>query len=130
MALRPEREVPQIKGASASTWNAEVAHEESIQAYMAKSDLAILTDEQIAVMSLIAGYGTLGLDLPATREFLQNIHDYSSGKEGIARIQCKEIITAGAFPMNLLHKQEEGGALAWLKSLIGGKKSQQQQGTQ
>ena len=62
------------------------------------------------------------MQLQATSAYFEKIRTLSSGEEGKGRVQVKEVITAGAFPMSLLFgQQESGGVLAWLKGIMGRK---------
>ena len=123
MALRPEMKIPNTRDTGdSSRWNAEVAHEESIQEYMRNTELGVLTEEQMGIISLVDSCREIGIDLPATTAFFERQRRLSSGKEGIGRVQCKEIITAGAFPMSLLFQQDKPGWIEKIASFFTGKK--------
>ena len=128
MNIRPESKIPETNfGDDSSKFNPEMAHEESIKEYMRNSELGVLTQEQMGIISLIEGWEVVGIDLPGTKQFFDKQRRLSSGEDGKARIQCKEIITAGAFPMSLLFGEKKPGWIESLGSLISGKKPESQQ---
>lgn len=128
MVLRPDMIIPDTK--SKSSANAEMAHEESLRYFLENSELGVLDKEQMGIISLIKAGEELGLQLPASKAFFESIRCLSSGDEGKGRVQCKEIITAGAFPMSLLFQQPQGGIIEMIKGLVGKKnETPPQQGT-
>ena len=128
MTIRPKSEIPETSlNIDASKFNAEIAHEESIKEYMRKSELGVLTQEQMGIISLIDGWERIGIDLPGTKAFFEKQRQLSSGEDGKARVQCKEIITAGAFPMSLLFGEKKPGLLDSLTGFVTGKKPEQTQ---
>lgn len=126
--IRPESTIPNTSEIPpASTFNAEVAHEESIKEYMRNSELGVLTQEQMGIISLIDSVEEVGIDLPGTKRFFEKQRQLSSGEDGKARVQCKEIITAGAFPMSLLFGDKKPGWIDTIAGMVTGKKPEQPQ---
>jgi hypothetical protein len=126
--VRPETTVPdtstKVKG---SEMYADIAHEESLRYFLENSELGVLDKDQMGVISLVDAGTVLGLQLHATAQFFESIRCLSSGEEGKGRVQCKEIITAGAFPMSLLFGQQQGGGVIdWIKGIMGRKQEPQQ----
>lgn len=117
--LRPQTKTPDTKTKSAT--NAELAHEESLRYFLENSELGVLDKDQMGVISLVKACQTLDLKLPATTLFFESIRMLSSGEDGKARVQCKEIITAGAFPMSLLFGEQKTGILEAIKGFFGRK---------
>jgi hypothetical protein len=107
--------------------DSEVAHEDTLRYFVEHTELSVLTPEQMGVISLVTAYEALDIQLPATKAFFtaehNSIKSLSSGEEGRGRIQAKECITAGAFPMSLLFGEKKSGFFDTVKSLwSGGKK--------
>ena len=128
MPIRPETVTPDTSlHIDKSQIDAQVAHERSIQYFLENTELGILTLDQMGVMSLVHSCDHLGLDLRATEQFFENQRRLSSGEEGKGRIQAKEIVTAGAFPMSLLFQRDEPGILDRIKGLFGRKTDAQRQ---
>jgi hypothetical protein len=117
--LRPETKTPDTKSKLAV--NADMAHEESLRYFLENSELGVLDKEQMGVISLIDAVHKINLDLPATAQFFESIRMLSSGEDGKARVQCKEIITAGSFPMSLLFGEQKTGIFETLKGLFSRK---------
>jgi hypothetical protein len=117
--LRPATKTPDTK--SKSVTNAELAHEESLRYFLENSELGVLDKDQMGVISLVKSAQKLGLQLPATDCFFESIRQLSSGEDGKARVQCKEIITAGAFPMSLLFGEQKPGFIEMIKGFFGKK---------
>lgn len=128
MSIRPKSEIPQTNFENdSSKFNPEMAHEESIKEYMRNSELGVLTQEQMGIISLVDAWEVVGIDLPGTKQFFDKQRRLSSGEDGKARIQCKEIITAGAFPMSLLFGEKKPGWIESIAGMVTGKKPEQQQ---
>jgi hypothetical protein len=121
MPLRPETTVPDTgKKTSADQFNAEVAHESTLRDFAINhTELSVLDKDQMGVIALVSAGQRLGLQLPATSEFFERIRQLSSGEEGKGRVQAKECITAGAFPMSLLFPQEKTSLWDTLKGFVG-----------
>jgi len=117
--IRPPTKAPDTK--SKSVTNAELAHEESLRYFLENSELGVLDKDQMGVISLVKACQTLDLKLPATTLFFESIRILSSGEDGKARVQCKEIITAGSFPMSLLFGEQKTGIFETLKGLFSRK---------
>ena len=129
-SIRPERVIPDTSTKTDySRINAEVAHEESLRYFLERSELGVLDKDQMGIMSLVQGCKKLGIDLPATEQFFETQRQLSSGEDGKARIQAKEVITAGSFPMSLLFGEQKSGWADTIKSLLTGKKAEPQQQT-
>lgn len=79
----------------------------------------------MGVISLISAGQVLGLQMPATSAFFEKIRLLSSGEEGKGRVQVKEVITAGAFPMSLLFGEQKTGIIETIKGLFGKNKPQE-----
>ena len=125
--IRPKSDIPDTSlSVDASKFNAEIAHEESIKEYMRNSELGVLTPEQMGIIALIDSAEEIGIDLPSTKRFFDKQRKLSSGEDGKARVQCKEIITAGAFPMSLLFGEKKPGIIDTITSVVTGKKTDQQ----
>ena len=125
MTLRPETTVP--KTSSEITPNADLAHERTLEYFVHNTELGVLDKDQMGVISLVSASQVLGMQLQATSAFFEKIRTLSSGEEGKGRVQVKEVITAGAFPMSLLFGQPQGGGvMEWLKGLVGRKQQSPQ----
>ena len=124
-SIRPATKVPDTS--SNITPNADLAHERTLEYFVHNTELGVLDKDQMGVISLVSAVGVLGMPLPATAAFFERIRTLSSGEDGKGRVQVKEVITAGAFPMSLLFgQQESGGVLAWLKGIMGRKQESPQ----
>ena len=124
MQVRPEREIPETnKTIDKSKIAADVAHEESLRYFLEHTELGILDREQMGVMSLVDAVEELGIELPGTKQFFEKQRQLSSGEEGKGRVQAKEVITAGAFPMSLLFGEQKTGWFDTIKSFFGKGKS-------
>ena len=120
MTLRPETKVPVTS--SEITPNADLAHERTLEYFVHNTELGVLDKDQMGVIALVSGGQVLGLQLPATAQFFEKIRTLSSGEEGKGRVQVKEVITAGSFPMSLLFGQQQGGGVIdWFRGLMGRK---------
>jgi len=117
---RPETNVPVTS--SAITPNADLAHEKTLEYFVHNTELGVLDKDQMGVISLVSAGQVLGIQLQATSAFFERIRQLSSGEEGKGRVQVKEVITAGAFPMSLLFgQQQSGGVIEWIRGLMGRK---------
>ena len=125
---RPQREIPKTDvQIDASKINADVAHEESLKYFLENSELGVLNQEQMGLISLIDSMEEIGIDLPGVKQFFEKQRRLSSGEDGKARVQCKEIITAGSFPMSLLFGEQKPSWVQSLASMLTGKKPEQPQ---
>lgn len=123
--IRPPTVTPVTS--SAITPNADLAHEKTLEYFVHNTELGVLDKDQMGVISLVSAGHVLGMQLQATSAFFEKIRQLSSGEEGRGRIQVKEVITAGAFPMSLLFGQQQGGGIIdWIKGLMGRKQEPQQ----
>jgi hypothetical protein len=120
MAIRPEQKAPDTgQHIDRSQIDAEVAHESTLRYFVEHTELGVLDKDQMGVISLVKAGQKLGLHLPATTEFFESIRQLSSGEEGKGRVQVKEVITAGAFPMSLLFGEQKTGIWDTIKGLMG-----------
>ena len=125
MTIRPETKVPVTS--SEITPNADLAHERTLEYFVHETELGVLNGEQRGVIALVEAAEVLGILLSATSAFFEKSRKLSSGDEGKGRVQVKEVITAGAFPMSLLFGQPQGGGLIeWIKGLTGRKQESPQ----
>jgi hypothetical protein len=122
--IRPESVVPNTS--SPITPDAELQHEQTLEYFVHNTELGIVSPEQMGVISLVDAGQHLGIFMPATSRFFERQRQLSSGEEGKGRIQVKEVITAGSFPMSLLFGEKQGGILDFFKGLMPGKKSEPQ----
>jgi len=129
MSLRPETTAPDTSNKlSKDQLDAEVAHESTLRYFVENTELGVLDKDQMGVISLVDACQTLGIQLPATSQFFERLRRLSSGEEGRGRVQVKEVITAGAFPMSLLFGQQpKTGIIESIKGLLGRKTEQPQQ---
>ena len=129
MSLRPETIAPDTSNKlSKDQLDAEVAHESTLRYFVENTELGVLDKDQMGVISLVDACQTLGIQLPATAQFFERLRMLSSGEEGKGRVQVKEVITAGAFPMSLLFGQQpKTGIIDSIKGLLGRKTEQHQQ---
>ena len=124
-SIRPPTKVPDTS--SNITPNADLAHERTLEYFVHETELGVLNGEQRGVIALVEAAEVLGIILSATSTFFEKSRKLSSGDEGKGRVQVKEVITAGSFPMSLLFgQQESGGVLAWLKGIMGRKQESPQ----
>lgn len=120
MAIRPETTVPNTGTViDKAQVDAEVAHERTLEYFVHNTELGVLDKDQMGVIALVDAGQILGLQLPATAAFFEKIRKLSSGEEGKGRVQVKEVITAGAFPMSLLFGEKKSGLLDTLKGFFG-----------
>jgi hypothetical protein len=126
MSIRVDSTIPDTgKRIDRSQVDAEVAHEESLWYFLQNTELGVLDKEQMGVIALVDAYEELDLMLPASKRFFERLRRLSSGEEGRGRVQAKEVITAGSFPMSLLFGQQQtGGIIEGIKSLWPGRKSE------
>lgn len=117
MAIRPESTVPNTEHkVSKEDLDADVKHEGTLRYFVEHTELGVLDKDQMGVISLVNAGEVIGLQLPATSAFFNKIRLLSSGEEGKGRIQVKEVITAGSFPMSLLFGEQKTG---WLETIKG-----------
>jgi hypothetical protein len=99
--------------------DAEVAHESTLRDFaIHHTELSCLDKDQMGVISLVRAGESLGLYMPATMTFFENIRLLSPAEEGKGRVQAKECITAGAFPMSLLYGEQKTSWFDTIKSLV------------
>jgi len=126
-SIRPVSKVPVTSSAiDRSLLDAQVAHEQHIGYYLEHSELSIIDEEQQAIEALLAGLNEIGLSLPGTTKFFVKQRELSSGVRGVARIQGKEVVTAGNWPGMFL-PPEKIGILDRLSGFIGRGKQQEGQ---
>lgn len=125
MTLRPETKIPDTSAKlSKDQLDAEVAHESTLRYFVENTELGVLDKDQMGVISLVDACQTMGIQLPATSQFFEHLRLLSSGEEGKGRVQVKEVITAGAFPMSLLFGNQKVGIIDTIKGLLGRKTDQ------
>ena len=126
--IRPVTKAPDTSSKpSRDQIDAEVAHEGTLRYFVENTELGVLDKEQMGVISLVDASQTLGIELPATSRFFERLRRLSSGEEGKGRVQVKEVITAGAFPMSLLFGEQKTGWVDTIKGLLGRKSDTPQQ---
>jgi hypothetical protein len=122
MGIRPDTVVPDTSiPVDKAQVDAEVAHERTLEYFVHNTELGVLDKDQMGVIALVNAGQVLGLQLPATEAFFEKIRKLSSGEEGKGRVQVKEVITAGAFPMSLLFGEQKTGILDTIKGIFGKK---------
>jgi hypothetical protein len=125
---KPESKVPDTgHKTTKDELDAEIAHENTLRYFVHNTELGVLDKDQMGVIALVDAGQVLGLHMPATKVFFEKIRTLSSGEEGKGRVQVKEVITAGAFPMSLLFGEKKSGVMDFIKSFIPGKKSDSQE---
>lgn len=118
--IRPVTKAPDTSGkVDHSQINADVAHESTLRYFVENTELGVLDKDQMGVISLVKSGQKLGLHLDATATFFESLRQLSSGEEGKGRVQVKEVITAGAFPMSLLFGEQKTGIMETIKGLLG-----------
>ena len=122
--LRPITERPDTS--SPVVPNADLAHEGTLRYFVEHTELGVLDKDQMGVIALVNAGCVLGIQMKATHSFFYKIRELSSGEEGKGRIQVKEVITAGAFPMSLLFQDQKTGILDTIRGLFGRSKDTQQ----
>lgn len=132
MDIRPQSKVPETgRSIDKAQLDAAVAHENNITYYLDKTELGVVDEMQQAIESLLTAYDAAGLHLPAATRFFTRQRELSSGVKGIGRVQAKEIITAGQFPLSLLFDNQKPGWIDTIKGIFGRSQNnppQQQQG--
>ena len=125
--IRPKTTVPNTgTQIDKSMIDADVAHERTLEYFVHNTELGVLDKDQMGVIALVRSGQMLGLQLPATEAFFEKIRLLSSGEEGKGRVQVKEVITAGAFPMSLLFGEQKPGWIDTIKGFFGKGNNQQQ----
>jgi hypothetical protein len=89
-----------------SLLDAQVAHEQHVGTYLDRTELSIIDEEQQAVESLFDGLNRLGYQLPGCRRFCSRQRELSSGIKGVGRVQGKEVVTAGSWPMAMFNTEK------------------------
>jgi hypothetical protein len=129
MAIEPIRQSSKVPDTSGkidkSMIDAQVAHEQTIRYYLEHTELGIIDEEQQSIEALLAGLNEVGLSLPGTTRFFTRQRELSSGVRGVGRVQGKEVVTAGSWPMAMF-SNEKPGWIDTLKSFIPGKKPAQE----
>ena len=125
-SFRPVSKVPDTS--SPIQPDADLAHEKTLEYFVHNTELGIVSPEQMGVISLVDAGQHLGIYMPATSRFFERQRQLSSGEEGKGRIQVKEVITAGSFPMSLLFGEQKSGILDMVKGIFGKKTDSSQQG--
>ena len=122
-SIRVPTEVPKTKADHVP--NADLMHEGSIRYYLEKTELAVLTEDQIGVIAFCSSLKKTGIQLTAVNAFFtareNSIKSMSSAINGVGRIQGKEVVTAGSWPMGMF-ATEKGGLIEWLKNVMPGRK--------
>jgi hypothetical protein len=126
MGIRQEVKTPDTgQHIDRSQIDSEVAHENTLRAFaIDNTELSNLSKDQMGVISLVRAGGALGLHLPATSSFFENIRQLSSAEDGIGRLQAKDCITAGSIPLGLLFGEKKTGIWETVKNFLPGKKTQ------
>ena len=106
--------------------DAQVAHEQHVGTYPNRTELSIIDEEQQAVESFIDALDEIGFQLPGCKKFCSRSRDLSSGIRGVGRVQGKEVVTAGSWPMAMFNN-EKPGLLDRLMGFMG--KSPAQEGS-
>jgi len=106
--------------------DAEVAHEKTLEYFVHNTELGVVTEEQQSEEALLNGLNGIGINLPGTTLFFERQRKLSSGVRGIGRVQVKEVITAGSFPLSLLFDEKKSGIFDTIKSFMGGNKKQEE----
>ena len=119
-SIRPEEKTPDTgRRADRSQYDAEVAHESTLRDFAINhTELSCLDKDQMGVISLVRAGAQMGLYMPATLTFFENIRLLSPAEEGKGRVQAKECITAGAFPMSLLFGEQKTSWWDTIKSVL------------
>jgi hypothetical protein len=108
--LRPPQAPPDTK--SAIHVDAPRYHEDTLRYFVEHTELGVLDKEQMAVIALVDALKKMGMELTGVECFFGKQTELSSGFEGKGRVQVKEVITAGSFPLSLLFPEEKSGILA------------------
>ena len=105
--IRPVSKVPDTgKSIDKSLLDAQVAHEQHIGYYLEHTELSIIDEDQQSIESLLAGLTEIGLDLPGSTKFFVRQRELSSGVKGVGRVQGKEVVTAGSWPMAMFNTEK------------------------
>jgi len=106
---RPSSQVPDTsKKIDRSLLDAEVAHEQHVGTYLARTELSVIDEEQQAVESFFDALSRTGVQLPGCKRFCSRQRELSSGIKGVGRVQGNEVVTAGAWPMALFNNEKPG----------------------
>jgi hypothetical protein len=125
-SIRQASTIPNTSAAiDKSMLDAQVKHEDTIRYYLEHTELGIIDEEQQSIEALLAGLNEVGLSLPGTTRFFTRQRELSSGVRGVGRVQGKEVVTAGSWPMAMF-SNEKPGILDTLKSFMPGKKTAQE----
>ena len=124
---RPETKIPKTDiEIKRDQIDAEVAHEKTLEYFVHNTELGVVTEEQQSEEALLNGLNGIGINLPGTTLFFERQRKLSSGVRGIGRVQVKEVITAGSFPLSLLFDEKKSGIFDTIKSFMGGNKKQEE----
>jgi hypothetical protein len=125
-SIRQASTIPNTSAAiDKSMLDAQVKHEDTIRYYLEHTELGIIDEEQQSIEALLAGLNEVGLSLPGTTRFFTRQRELSSGVRGVGRVQGKEVVTAGSWPMAMF-SNEKPGILDTIKSFMPGKKTAQE----
>lgn len=125
MPSRPETKVPDTSSKVDKTLlDAQVAHEQHVGTYLERTELSIIDEEQQAVESFFDALNEIGFQLPGCKTFCMRQRALSSGIKGVGRVQGKEVVTAGSWPMAMFNTEKPS---IWdrLNSLMGRSKPQE-----
>ena len=128
-SIRPPSTVPvTVHNIDKSQLDAQVAHEQHIGYYLNHTELGIITEEQQSIEALLTGIDEIGVSLPGTNAFFRRQRKLSSGVKGVGRVQGKEVVTAGSWPMAMFNTEKP----SLIDRALGffGKGKQAQEGTQ
>jgi len=124
---RPETNIPKTDiEIKRDQIDAEVAHEKTLEYFVHNTELGVVTEEQQSIEALLNGLNGIGINLSGTTLFFEHQRKLSSGVRGIGRVQVKEVITAGSFPLSLLFDEKKSGIFDTIKSFMGGNKKQEE----
>lgn len=125
MDIRPATKIPVTsQSIDKSLLDAQVAHEQHIGYYLEHTELGIIDEEQQAIEALLNGLKEIGISLPGTTRFFIRQRELSSGVKGVGRVQGKEVVTAGSWPMAMFN-QEKPSMLERLMGYFGKGKAQE-----
>lgn len=107
VSIRPATTVPTTSTKiDKSLLDAQVAHEQTIRYYLEHTELGIINEEQQSIEALLDGLEEVGLSLPGTQRFFKRQRELSSGVRGVGRVQGKEVVTAGSWPMAMFNEEK------------------------
>ena len=89
-----------------SLLDAQVAHEQHVGTYLNRTELSVIDEEQQAVESFFDALNRIGYQLPGCKRFCSRSRELSSGIKGVGRVQGKEVVTAGSWPMAMFNTEK------------------------